>query len=116
MPATDATPFDLTGHHILFVGGRRHHAAHFRQLVEACNGEFTHHDGGMEDNMRRLPGLFNQADAVLFPVSCVSHAAQDEVKRQCRRHEIPYMPLRSSGVGAFVQALEVYCGRCARPQ
>jgi hypothetical protein len=109
-PSPQATPLNLAGRRILFVGGRRAHAAHLRQLVESCNGQFTHHDGGMEDNMRRLPGLFGQADAVLFPVSCVSHAAQTELKRLCRQREIPYLPLRSSGVGAFVQALQSWDG------
>jgi len=97
---------DLSGRCVLLVGGRRHHASHFRQLVEGCNGKFVHHDGGMEDNLSRLSGLFRRADAVFFPVSCVSHAAQNMVKQLCRQWEKPYLPLRSSGAGAYAQALQ----------
>lgn len=99
---------DLTGRHVLLVGGRLHHASHFRQLVEGHNGTFAHHDGGMENNLSRLPGLFQQADAVFFPVSCVSHAAQNKVKQLCRQADKPYFPLRSSGSGAFASALEQF--------
>jgi hypothetical protein len=97
---------DLTGRCVLLVGGRRHHAVYFRQLVEGCNGKFVHHDGGMEDNLSRLSGLFRRADAVFFPVSCVSHAAQSMVKQLCRQWEKPYLPLRSSGSGAYAKALQ----------
>ena len=110
-------PLNLKGFHLLLVGGRRAHAAHLRQLVTACKGHLTHHDGGMEDSLHLLPGLFARADAVLFPVTCISHCAQNEVKKQCRQHDIPYLPLRSSGVGAFVRALESWneMGKAAHP-
>ena len=97
---------NLNGRQILFVGGRRAHAAHLRQLVNANNGRFIHHDGGMEDSLHLLPGLFARADAVFFPVTCISHSAQTELKKQCRQRDIPYLPIRSSGVAAFVRALE----------
>jgi hypothetical protein len=109
----DCPQLDLSGHCILFVGGRRHHAAHFRRLVEDCNGRFEHHDGGMEDNLGRLGGLFRRADAVLFPVDCVSHAAQSRVKQLCRQWEKPYWPLRCSGSGAFLKALESIAAKAA---
>ena len=99
---------DLSGHRILLVGGRRAHASHLRQLVTSYNGHFIHHDGGMEDSLHLLPGLFARADAVLFPVSCISHSAQSELKKQCRQRNIPFLPLRSSGVGAFVRALQTW--------
>lgn len=97
---------DLCGRCILFVGGRSNHVPHLRRLVEECNGTLVHHDGGFEDGMGRLSGLMGQADAVLFPVDCVSHMAHDHLKRLCKRWEKPFVPVRRSGLGAFMRALE----------
>ena len=55
--------------------------------------------------MHRLHGLFGRADAVMFPVDCVSHSAQDTVKQLCRRWSKPYVPVRRSGLGAYLLAL-----------
>lgn len=101
----DCARLDLCGRCILFVGGRNQHVPHFRRLVEEAGGTFAHHDGGFEDNMGRLHSLFGRADAVLFPVDSVSHGAHDEVKRLCRRWEKPFVPVRRSGLGAFIRAL-----------
>lgn len=101
----DCARLDLCGRCILFVGGRNQHLPHFRRLVEEAGGTFAHHDGGFEDNMGRLHSLFGRADAVLFPVDSVSHGAHDEVKRLCRRWEKPFVPVRRSGLGAFIRAL-----------
>jgi len=104
-PATPEAA-DLDGRHILFVGGRTQHIPHYRRLVERRNGVFIHHDGGVDDSIARLRGLFGRADAVLFPVDCVSHMAQDEVKKLCRRWDKPFVPVRRSGFAAFLVALE----------
>jgi len=97
---------DLDGRTILFVGGRSQHIPHYRRLVEERNGTFLHHDGGVDDSIARLRGLFGRADAVLFPVDCVSHMAHDEVKKLCRRSGKPFVPVRRSGFGAFLVALD----------
>ncbi|MDO8607409.1 MAG: DUF2325 domain-containing protein [Phaeospirillum sp.] len=103
--SAECASLDLCGRCILFVGGRSQHLPHFRRLVEECNGTFTHHDGGFEESITKLHGLFGRADAVMFPVDCVSHSAHDEVKRLCRRWEKPFVPIRHSGMGAFIRAL-----------
>ena len=97
---------NLSGRQILFVGGRGRHTAHFRRLVEQANGSFAYHDGGMEDNLSRLSGLFRRADVVLFPVDCISHAAQSKVKQLCRESGVPFYPIQRTGMGAFTRALE----------
>ena len=93
---------------ILYIGGRLQAVAHLKRLVEDCNGSFTHHDGGMEESMCRLKSLFGRADAVVFPVDCVSHAALAKIKSLCRRWDKPYLPLRRSGLSALAGALENY--------
>jgi hypothetical protein len=90
---------------VLFVGGLKQQVPHMRRYVEDHNGNLTHHDGGMEDNMGRLAKLFSRADLVLFPVDCVSHAAQTEVKKLCRRDGKPYLPMPSASISVFKQAL-----------
>lgn len=102
----DCAKLDLCGRCILFVGGRLPQMAHVRRLVEDCNGVFSHHDGGVEESMSRLHGLFGQADAVLFPVDCVSHSAQTRVKQLCRQWRKPFVPVRRSGLAAYLAALE----------
>lgn len=102
----DCAKLDLCGRCILFVGGRHQQMTHVRRLVEDCNGVFSHHDGGVEESMSRLHGLFGQADAVLFPVDCVSHSAQNAVKQLCRQWQKPFVPVRRSGLAAYLAALE----------
>jgi hypothetical protein len=108
---------DLDNRTILYIGGRLQAVAHFKRLVEDCNGSFAHHDGGMEESMGRLKSLFGRADAVVFPVDCISHAAHAEIKRLCRRWNKPYLPLRRCGLSALARALETYAvgGASAAP-
>ncbi len=110
MPQTEPHRPDLASRRILFVGGRHQGVAHMRRLIEGCNARFDHHDGGVEESMARLYSLLERADAVLFPVTCISHAAQDKVKRLCRSQSKPFVPLRSAGAGAVIQALNALAG------
>lgn len=103
---------DLNGRRILFVGGRDRAASFLRRRIEDCNGSFLYHDGGLEESMERLGNLLKRADAVLFPVECISHAALRKVKTECRRWDIPYVPLRHSGGDGVSSALQAL----ARPQ
>jgi hypothetical protein len=47
-----------------------------------------------------------KADAVVFPMDCVSHSAVNKIKRLCRQSMKPYIPLRSTGVASFVAGLQ----------
>lgn len=98
-------PFDLNGRCILYVGGRLANVHRLRQLVTQWNGEFLHHDGGMEQSLEELPGCVVRADAVVFPTDCISHSAALKAKRLCRQSMKPYVPLRGSGVSSFVAGL-----------
>ena len=96
---------DLAGTTVLYVGGRARQVAQLRALVERVNGQFLHHDGGLEQSAALLPGLVSRADVALFPVDCVSHDAVGSVKRMCDQVGKPYVPLRSSGVTCLLSAL-----------
>ena len=76
-----------------------------RALSERSGALFLHHDGGIEERGGLLPGLVSRADAVLFPVDCVSHAAMSLVKRLCQQAGKPFVPLRSAGLAPFCAAL-----------
>ena len=96
---------DLVGRCVLYVGGRPNQCAHFRTLVERCNGRFIHHDGGREDARSQLWDVMQQADAVLCPLDCVSHDAMQRVKRFCERNTKPLVWLPRASLAAFNRGL-----------
>jgi hypothetical protein len=97
---------DLDGATILYVGGRPNQIAQLKLAVEQARGQLLHHDGGIEDTGKLLPGLVNRADATLFPVDCVSHSAAQSLKRLCRQAGKPFLPLRTSGTASLLRALQ----------
>lgn len=98
--------FDLGGRCLLYVGGRKPAVTRLKALVENWNGEFVHHDGGLEKSISELAGAIVRADAVVFPMDCVSHEAVNKVKRLCQQTMKPYVPLRSCGVGSLIAGLQ----------
>jgi hypothetical protein len=60
-------PANLKGVRLLYVGGRPGQIPRLRAFVEAAQGEFLHHDGGVEERKGLLAGLVGRADAVFFP-------------------------------------------------
>ena len=106
----------LSGLTLLYVGGRQAHIGHLRALAERSGALFLHHDGGIEERGALLQGLISRADAVLFPVDCVSHAAMSLVKRICRQSGKPIMPLRSAGLASFCAALNQCAATAIEPR
>ena len=74
-------------------------------LVGKMNGRLIHHDGGKEDSLAKLQGAISSADAVIFPVDCVSHSSALEAKRLCKKMVKPFMPIRSSSLSSLVTGL-----------
>ncbi len=97
---------DLCKRCVLYVGGRNRQCAHFRALVEQRNGEFIHHDGGLEESRQRLATLLARADMVLCPLDCISHDAMNRIKRDCKRFGTPLQILPQSSLAAFTQGLQ----------
>jgi hypothetical protein len=90
---------------LLYVGGRQAQIGHLRAFAERSGALFLHHDGGIEERSGLLQGLISRADAVLFPIDCVSHAAMSLIKRTCRQAGKPFLPLRGAGLAPFCAAL-----------
>ncbi len=103
--AADSSPVSLRDRTVLYVGGRPKLVEQLRHQVENRDGRFLAHDGGVEDKAGLLPGLVSQADAVYFPVDCVSHRAVEQVKRTCRQAGKPFFALRSASLASFLGAL-----------
>ncbi|MCW8889697.1 MAG: DUF2325 domain-containing protein [Sedimenticola sp.] len=104
--ATDSEPAgNLCGRQIVYVGGRTSLSPHFRALVEKLQGQFEHHDGGVEESRANLHCLLSKADMVFCPVDCISHDACLKVKRFCKQNAKTFIPLRSSGLSAFAKEL-----------
>ena len=98
-------PLNLQGSRLLYVGGRSGQSHRLRAIVEGAQAEWLHHDGGLEERKGLLAGLVNGADAVFFPVDCVSHDAAGVLKRLCRQAGKPYLPLRNASLTSFMVAL-----------
>ena len=98
-------PGSLKGVRLLYVGGRHGHIQRIRAFVEEAQAEFLHHDGGVEERKGLLAGIVSRADAIFFPVDCVSHDTVAVVKRLCRQTGKPYLPLRSTSLTSFIAAL-----------
>jgi len=91
---------------LLYVGGRTHHLAQLRAIVEGSGATFVHHDGGIEHHLNLLAGLASQADLVLFPVDCISHHAALMAKQLCRQAGKRFIPLRSASATSLLAALQ----------
>jgi hypothetical protein len=102
------TALDLGGMRILYVGGQTRLAPHLRSLVEAHNGRFEHHDGGVEESRAGLQCALAGADLVFCPVDCISHDACQRAKQHCWQQNKRFIPLRSSGLSAFAAGLRYH--------
>ena len=87
----------LSGKTLLYVGGRSNQVPKLRALAEERGADLLHHDGGLAESAHSLTAMASRADAVLFPVDCISHGAAKKVKRICKQLGKSYFPLRRPG-------------------
>lgn len=90
---------------ILCVGGRSTLLPQYRTLARQFGLKLSHHDGGQEDALSRLPEMIYGAAAVICPTDHVSHAAYYQVKRLCRLGHKPCLLFKGTGVSSFAAAL-----------
>ena len=103
--ASNVPKCNLFGKCILYIGGRESNICRMCDLVGKMNGRLIHHDGGREDSLAKLQGAISSADAVIFPVDCVSHSSALEAKKLCKKMLKPFMPIRSSSLSSLVTGL-----------
>jgi hypothetical protein len=92
------------------VGGRRGNVASYRALVEQVGGQFSHHDGGLEDNVARLEASMAQADLVICQTGCISHSAYWRVKDYCKRTGKRCLFVDNPSVSSLARGLEEAAG------
>lgn len=95
----------LAGRRILYVGGRPSSTPAIRDFVEGREGEFLHHDGGLESRKGLLASLLPRVDLVVFPVDCIDHDSAINLKRLSERHQVPFLALRSASLASFAAAI-----------
>ena len=86
---------------LLYVGGRQAQIGHLREFAERSGATFLHHDGGLEERSGMLQGLVSRANAVLFPVNCVSHAAMLQVSGFAAKRGNPFCHCAALGWRRF---------------
>ena len=62
------------------------------------------HDGALRQ-AARLRGANALLDWLVFPVDCIDHDSVGTLKRLCGRLQVPFVPLRSTGIASFVAGL-----------
>jgi hypothetical protein len=97
---------DLTGKILLYVGGRTNQVPKLRKIAEERGADLLHHDGGLAESSSSLARLALRADAILFPVDCISHSAATAVKKICKQLGKSYFPLRRSGPASFAALIQ----------
>ena len=111
-----ADRLQLAGSTILYVGGRPHQIPQLKALVEQADGQFIHHDGGVEHAAALLPGLISRSDITVFPVDCISHNAMTSTKRACQQSGKPYIALRTASLACLLSALSSRARPVAMPE
>jgi hypothetical protein len=96
----------LSQRNVLCVGGRSGNVASYRALVEQAGGQFSHHDGGLEDNVARLEASMAQADLVVCQTGCISHSAYWRVKDYCKRTGKRCVFVDNPSVSSLARGLE----------
>jgi hypothetical protein len=96
---------DLDGLTVLYVGGRPGLIDQLKAVATRRGGNLISHDGGIEENLAALPGLVSRADAVFFPIDCISHAAVGQIKKYCRDGHKPFIPLRTASAASFIATI-----------
>jgi hypothetical protein len=104
---------ELSGKRVVYVGGRPGSNTVLRRFVESAGGDFSVHDGGIEDRKGAFAAALPKADFVVFPVDCVDHASVDLLKRVCDRHQVDYHPVRTASVASFIELI-VRLGQACR--
>ncbi len=97
---------NLRGRCILYLGGHNHLCQRFRNIVESKEGEFLHHDGGREQQLKHLQSLLQKADMVFCPTERISHNAMNKARKLCKENpEKPIVFLERPSISAFINGL-----------
>jgi len=91
---------------VLCVGGRDGNIAAYRRLIEHVGGQFAHHDGGRQDNLKQLDNSLAAADLVICQTGCISHNAYWRVKEHCKRTGTRCMFVENPSISSLSKGIE----------
>jgi hypothetical protein len=91
---------------VLCVGGRDGNIAAYRRLIEHVGGQFAHHDGGRQDNLKQLDNSLAAADLVICQTGCISHNAYWRVKEHCKRTGTRCMFVENPSLSSLSKGIE----------
>ena len=95
----------LSQRQLLCIGGKTSLLFQYRAIVEKAGAYFSHHDGGIEHSVSRLPAMLSGADVVVCLTADCSHGAYRLAKRYCKAKNKDCLLLGNSGVSAFARAV-----------
>ncbi|MEC4720942.1 DUF2325 domain-containing protein [Noviherbaspirillum sp. CPCC 100848] len=98
---------------VLCVGGREGNIAAYRRLIEDVGGQFSHHDGGRQDNIKQLDTSLAAADLVICQTGCISHNAYWRVKEHCKRTGTRCMFVENPSVSSLSKGIEALSASAA---
>ncbi|CAN7179629.1 DUF2325 domain-containing protein [Pseudoduganella sp. LjRoot289] len=99
-------PQRLADRAVLCVGGRSGNVATYRALIERVGAQFSHHDGGLEDNANKLDASLAAADLVICQTGCISHSAYWRVKDFCKRTGKRCVFIDNPSISSLARGLE----------
>nr|WP_093555842.1 DUF2325 domain-containing protein [Pseudoduganella namucuonensis] len=99
-------PVRLADRSVLCVGGRSGNVATYRALLERVGAQFSHHDGGLEDNANKLEASLAAADLVICQTGCISHSAYWRVKDYCKRTGKRCVFIDNPSISSLARGLE----------
>lgn len=95
---------------ILCFGGRSGNIANYRDVIEKVGANFSHHDGGLEDNPNALDAVLAAADLVICQTGCISHNAYWRVKDFCKRTGKQCVFIENPSVSSLTRTLKQVTG------
>ncbi len=100
---------DLKNKTVLLVGGRKTLKEYCRKIVLGSNGNFQHHDGGLENSRKKLVPTALKADIVICALDCISHTACKSVKRICKKENKNIVYLKNTGINKLSGQIKAVC-------
>lgn len=95
----------LGGRKIGVVGGLKRLEQGYCDVVERLGGECLFHSGETKSGVQSLRQLVDKSDMVVCITSINSHGAMHIVKKQCKRCQKQFCPMKGTGVNALENLL-----------
>ncbi len=100
----------LKGRRVAIIGGLDRMEGTYRQVVENLGGSFEFHCGRVKAGCRKVQGIVNRSDYVVFMTTINSHAALKVTKTFCKKGCKKFITLKQRGVDSLERTLRQASG------